>query len=277
MGNNEWGSPAPQNNPWRSDETAAQPYPYPAPGAPAGAPQPSGGGNGGGKGLFVIIALVAVVALVVAALVIWGVFGRDGGSGSEGSGGSDGGDGSDITFVPVPETDDAEADASDDAEDDASGTAPNPSRPDSDDDDDDEDDADDDSDDDEDDDRFGGSGDLNGDRVTTQGFPGTPRDSNGVPAAQCNGGDTWVFAGTNGNDRAVVCQVGNGGDYYYRGYYNDGAAEHDIDMSRLGSDHWVTETVGSLHIEISSDGVRVLRADGSERSSRDFTWSADNS
>ena len=252
MGNNEWGSPTPRNNPWLPDETAVQPVPdaAAAAGTPGGAPQRSGGG----RGPIITVALIAVVVLVIVAVVIWGMF-------SDGAG--------DVTFVPVPESGAADTDDEDDTDESSTSSASPSERPDDDNDDDDNDDND--------EDRFGGSGDLNGDRVTAQGFPNTPRAANGVPAAQCNGDDTWIFAGTNGDDRAVICQVGERGDYYYRGYYNEGAAEHDIDMDRVGSGYWVTEKVGSLRIEITSDGVQVLREDGSERSGRDFTWSADNS
>ena len=265
MGNNEWGSPTPRNNPWLPDETAVQPVPdaAAAAGTPGGAPQRSGGG----RGPIITVALIAVVALVIAAVVIWGMFGRDGDSDSNSSDGA-----GNVTFVPVPESGAADTNDEDDTDESSTSSASPSERPDDDNDDDDDDDNDD-----NDDDRFGGSGDLNGDRVTAQGFPNTPRAANGVPAAQCNGDDTWIFAGTNGDDRAVICQVGERGDYYYRGYYNEGAAEHDIDMDRVGSGYWVTEKVGSLRIEITSDGVQVLREDGSERSGRDFTWSADNS
>lgn len=249
MGNSEWGVPTPNGNSWVPQD----------PGTQNRNPR-----SGPGMGVFIAIALVAVVALIIAGVVVWNQFGSDDSDNSDNAGGPD--------FAPVTETTgespspespsgSAESSASAESAETSEATEPDPDRPDNDD-------SEDDDDSDSGSDNDPGSGDLKGDQITDQGF-------RGVSEAQCNGSDEWVFAGTNGTDRAVICQVGGDGDYYYRGYYDEGGAEHDIDMARLGNDYWVTQEVGSLRIEISSDGVRVVHGDGSERSHRDFTWSSE--
>ncbi|MGP5928293.1 hypothetical protein [Corynebacterium glyciniphilum] len=114
----------------------------------------------------------------------------------------------------------------------------------------------------------------------TSGTPSnlTSQGWRGVSAATCNASDRWVFAGTNGEDHAVVCSVGERGDLYYRGYYNNRAAEYDIDMQRAGSGRWVTRSLDSngSRVEISGSGVRVVDGDGDSVSSRDFTWSSED-
>ncbi|MGV0868208.1 hypothetical protein [Corynebacterium kalidii] len=99
----------------------------------------------------------------------------------------------------------------------------------------------------------------------------------GVRAATCNASDRWVFAGTNGEDHAVVCRVGERGDLYYRGYYNNRSAEYDIDMQRAGSGRWVTRTLDNngSRVVISGTGVRVVDGGGDTVSSRGFTWSSE--
>lgn len=120
-------------------------------------------------------------------------------------------------------------------------------------------------------------------RSGTSGTSGTPSNLTsqgwrGVSAATCNASDQWVFAGTNGEDHAVVCRVGERGDLYYRGYYNDRSAEYDIDMQRAGSRRWVTRSLDNngSRVEISGSGVRVVDGDGDSVSSRDFTWSSED-
>ncbi len=114
----------------------------------------------------------------------------------------------------------------------------------------------------------------------TSGTPSnlTSQGWRGVSAATCNASDRWVFAGTNGEDHAVVCRVGERGDLYYRGYYNNRAAEYDIDMQRAGSGRWLTRSLDSngSRVEISGSGVRVVDGDGDSVSSRDFTWSSED-
>lgn len=107
--------------------------------------------------------------------------------------------------------------------------------------------------------------------LTSQGW-------RGVSAATCNASDRWVFAGTNGDDHAVVCRVGERGDLYYRGHYNDRAAEYDIDMQRVGPGRWVTRSLDNdgSRVEITGSGVRVIDGDGDSVSSRDFTWSSED-
>ncbi|MDN6706087.1 hypothetical protein [Corynebacterium glyciniphilum] len=120
-------------------------------------------------------------------------------------------------------------------------------------------------------------------RSGTSGTTGAPSNLTsqgwrGVSAATCNASDQWVFAGTNGEDHAVVCRVGERGDLYYRGYYNNRAAEYDIDMQRAGSGRWVTRSLDNngSRVEISGSGVRVVDGDGDSVSSRDFTWSSED-
>lgn len=246
MGNSEWGVPTPNGNSWVPQD----------PGTQNRNPR-----SGPGMGVFIAIALVAVVALIIAGVVVWNQFGSDDSDNSDNAGGPDFAPVTETTGEsPSPESPSESAESSASAET-SEATEPDPDRPDNDD-------SDDDDDSDSGSDNDPGSGDLKGDQITDQGF-------RGVSEAQCNGSDEWVFAGTNGTDRAVICQVGGDGDYYYRGYYDEGGAEHDIDMARLGNDYWVTQEVGSLRIEISSDGVRVVHGDGSERSHRDFTWSSE--
>lgn len=118
---------------------------------------------------------------------------------------------------------------------------------------------------------------------TTTSSPGTPSDLSprgwrGVSAASCNSSDEWVYAGTNGEDYAVVCRVGERGDLYYRGFYNDRSAEYDIDMGRVSAGRWVTRSLdgNGSRVELTGSGVRVIDGSGDEVSSRDFTWSSED-
>lgn len=118
---------------------------------------------------------------------------------------------------------------------------------------------------------------------STTSTPSTPSDLSsrgwrGVSAASCNSADEWVYAGTNGEDYAVVCRVGERGDLYYRGFYNDRSAEYDIDMDRVSAGRWVTRSLDSngSRVELTGSGVRVIDGSGDEVSSREFTWSSED-
>ncbi|MGO1911584.1 MAG: hypothetical protein ACTH02_07205, partial [Corynebacterium sp.] len=146
---------------------------------------------GRGAGVFISVAVVAIAALVVAGVFIWNQFGGDGEDGDTQAGPN-------FTSVEDPsdaaETTEAEAAPTPQEQDPTPTASPTSTRPAPDDDDGDAD------------------GDLRGDTVTSQGF-------RGVPEARCNGNDQWIFAGTNGEDRAVICRVGERGGLYYRGFY----------------------------------------------------------
>ncbi|WP_291480336.1 hypothetical protein [Corynebacterium sp.] len=232
------------NSDWGSPQWGS-----PGPAGPAGNPwkqEEPASSRAGGLATGIIVAAVAVVVLVVgliaAGLWVWNSQGSDGAAGDDPA----------PAFTAVPEETSESSESSETSE--TSAPSPSPSRP-------------------------------APDRTTSPSRPSdapsdlTSRGWRGVSAATCNASDRWVFAGTNGEDRAVVCRVGEQGDLYYRGYYNNRAAEYDIDMQRVGPGRWVTRTLDNngSRVEITGSGVRVVDGDGDAVSSRDFTWSSENS
>ncbi|MGP9724041.1 hypothetical protein ACT3SZ_08510 [Corynebacterium sp. AOP40-9SA-29] len=250
MGNNDWGAPASGGNPWTQEDLGTGNT------GNTGNTGRSGGAGGLATGIIVaaIVAVVLVVGLIAAGMLMWNNSSDD----------ASGDDGSSPHFTAVPESDGPSGDSEDTAttetteatettESQASPSSPDPST------------------------------------RSTPSSPSTPSTTNtpsnlssqgwrGVTDASCKSSDQWVYAGTNGDDYAVICRVGERGGLYYRGYYNDQAAEYDIDMDRVSSGRWVTNTLdrNGSRVELTASGVRVIDGSGKELSSRDFTWSSED-
>jgi hypothetical protein len=239
VGNDDWGSPG-WGAPGPSGQTGNPWRPEPPEPAPSAA-----GGLATGVILTVVAVVVLVVGVIAAGMWLWG-----------NQGDSDDAAAPAFTAVPTenPTTEDTAGTSrtSDTSPSPAPSPSPSPSRP-------------------------------SPERTTRPSDPADVPSTlgtqgwRGVSAATCNASDRWVFAGTNGEDHAVVCRVGERGDLYYRGYYNNRAAEYDIDMRRVGAGRWVTRSLDNngSRVEVTGSGVRVVDGDGDTVSSRDFTWSSE--
>lgn len=253
MADNGWGTsgtPGQPGNPWRQEP-----------------PQNTGGSGSGAGGLATGVIVAAVVAaLLVIVLVVGGIFvwSRMGG-GDDGDRGTPDGDRSAPQFTSVPQetgtSEESVTSTTTTPTTTATGT-PSPTGTPTE------------------------STESTGSPTTTDSRPGTdaPEGLDGqgwtrVSAATCNADDRWIFAGTNGTDRAVVCRVGEAGDLYYRGYYNNRPAEYDIDMDRVSSDRWVTRSLdgNGTRVVISPSGIEVVDGGGETGSSRTFTWNSSDS
>ncbi|WCZ35762.1 hypothetical protein [Corynebacterium heidelbergense] len=111
-------------------------------------------------------------------------------------------------------------------------------------------------------DEFGAGMDTTDDQISPGGWVG-------ISGAHCNADDQWVYAASNGTDRAVVCRVGANGGLYYRGLYKGGEAERDIASGTEGSYRTISD--GGTVIVISPKKISVENSSGAELSQVELT------
>lgn len=88
-------------------------------------------------------------------------------------------------------------------------------------------------------------------RLSSYGWEGSP--------AHCNADDQWLYAAYGDGDYAVVCKVGEHGDYYYRSYVGGHSIEKDVDMSYADPSRgsYSVPVGGGTRIEINQKDLKV--------------------